>query len=417
MPLRSFCITLGTLAPLFITGLISRASAQDAPPPPAAPAGAHSVEGWVTVPSQFACDYALVDATLADGTRGCFMLDTGAPVGVLDEGIAARLGLRVKSGAAQDVGLVRFVKDFEFTLGGDRFVQDSMIVKPLASLSELIGVNLLGILGPQFFFEHSVRIDRGARTVSIRPAKEDFEVGALTPIPLELGRDGSRVTMLIRARGGPLVGGYTYVHLGFSGALQVPEKRAGQYRIAFDADAPSGRTQTMDGIERYAAADVETLAIGPFEFRAVEAAITLGGDPDQVLIGSEIWSRFETLVIDYGRRRILVEPGPRLAEPIGTGSYGLSLIAKGEALDMFVIDVQAESSGERAGLRTGDTVESVEGVPMSELKFDRAWHLIRSRGRAGESLRLTVRRAEETLEIVIPPRGTGSKEESNPGPP
>ncbi len=209
--------------------------------------------------------------------------------------------------------------------------------------------------------------------------------------------------ILVRAHGGPLTGGYAYVNLGFSGALQVPEQRSAQYRIAFHDGAARAQIQTMDGVESIATTEVEALVIGPFEFRTLQAHVTLGGNPDQVLIGSEVWSRFKILVIDYGRRRLLVESGPDFGEPIGTGSNGLSLIAKGEALDRFIVDVQAESSAERAGLRTGDALESVEGVPMSELRFDRAWHLIRSRGRAGESLRLTILRGEERVEMVIPP--------------
>lgn len=417
MPCRSFDIALGSLASLFITGLTPLALAQDGAPPPPAPAGEHANEGWVTVPSRFACDYALLDAVLTDGTTGCFLLDTGAPVGVIDTSVATQLGLPLKSGAARDLGLVRVVKDFEFTLGGDRIIQDQMIVKPLGPLSELIGVKLLGFLGQQFFFEHSVRIDRRARTVSIRTSVEDFEEGDLTPIPLSLAPDGASVMMLVRAPGGPLTGGYAYVNLGFSGALHVPEKRAGQYRITFDAGAPDGRARTMDGFERTPEARADSLGIGPFEFRALRVDISLGGDPDQVVIGSEIWSRFDTLVIDYRRRRLLVEPGARLAEPIGTGSHGLNLMAKGEALDVFAVAVQPGMSAARAGLRAGDTVESLKGVPMNELGFDRAWRLIRSSGRAGEGLRLMVRRDDEHLEIVIPPKRAASKDESKPGPP
>lgn len=418
MPLRSLRIAFGTLTPLFITALIPRVSAQDAAPPPPAPVVAQGDKGWVTVPSKFVCNCVFLDATLTDGTRGFFLLDTGCTVGVLDERVAARLGLKPQTHEARHREPLRYVEDFELTLGRGRFVQDAMVVKPLDAFRELSGENLLGILGGEFFDEHSVRIEYGTRSVSIRPAADDFEIEKLTPIPFTYGSGTVPfVTILVRARGGPLTGGYAYMDLGFTGAFQAPEKSARRYRIAFDAGAPGGRAQTMDGVERHAEAEVETLAIGPFEFRTVEALVPLGGDPDQILIGSEVWSRFETLVIDYKRLRLLVEPGHRLGEPVGSGFYGFSARAKGEALDTFVADVQAESPAERAGLRTGDVIESIEGAPMSELRIDGAFHLTRSRGRAGESLRLTMRRGEERVEIVVPPRASGSGDEPKPGPP
>jgi hypothetical protein len=90
-----------------------------------------------------------------------------------------------------------------------------------------------------------------------------------------------------------------------------------------------------------------------------------------------------------------VEPGePRRTEMVG---IGVVLIADHDALRVFKVDPDGSAFDE--GVRFGDLIDAVDGVPVTELGIDGA--MARIRGIAGTTVALTMRRDGEPLHVTV----------------
>lgn len=79
-------------------------------------------------------------------------------------------------------------------------------------------------------------------------------------------------------------------------------------------------------------------------------------------LGGEVFRRF-TLVLDYSRQRIILEPNAYLLEPVEADMSGLELMAEGEDLQTLVVnEVAADSpAAAAAGLKEEDELVAVDG--------------------------------------------------------
>ena len=81
-------------------------------------------------------------------------------------------------------------------------------------------------------------------------------------------------------------------------------------------------------------------------------------------IGFGIVSRFRT-ILDYGRRRMILEPSAKFAEPFDRASTGMALAAEGADYRTFPREAGArELSGNRGrdSRLAGDIIASINGV-------------------------------------------------------
>jgi hypothetical protein len=116
------------------------------------------------------------------------------------------------------------------------------------------------------------------------------------------------------------------------------------------------------------------------------------------LLGAEIFLRFN-LILDYSRRRVILEPNARLSEPIEEDMSGIELIAAGDDFGIFVInDVAAQSPAAEAGLKEEDVLTAIEGRPITEFRLDQIRQMLRQEGK---EYRLSVKRGEQLLQVKI----------------
>jgi C-terminal processing protease CtpA/Prc len=113
-----------------------------------------------------------------------------------------------------------------------------------------------------------------------------------------------------------------------------------------------------------------SLEIGPYSFRSPVVSLSrakagaLASAEIDGLVGSRIMGRFRILY-DYSRRRVILEPGPRLEEEFTHDMSGLRLRSRTLALRTIEVARVAEGSpAEAAGVRPGDLLLSVDGRPV-----------------------------------------------------
>jgi C-terminal processing protease CtpA/Prc len=99
------------------------------------------------------------------------------------------------------------------------------------------------------------------------------------------------------------------------------------------------------------------------------------------------------------RRRLVLEPNAHFAEPIEYDMSGIRFRAEGSDLRTFrVYQVLKESPAAEAGLRVGDVLAAIDGVPASKFSLDEVYKMLKQQER---EYKLDVRRGSETFFVKL----------------
>ena len=93
-----------------------------------------------------------------------------------------------------------------------------------------------------------------------------------------------------------------------------------------------------------------------------------------------------------------LKPNKKFKKKFKFDRSGALIIASGKALNSYiVIDVLNDSPADRAGLKEGDQLVSINGWPTNYLGLNDI--IRRLQGRVGKKIRLKIKRKEQTLKI------------------
>ena len=110
------------------------------------------------------------------------------------------------------------------------------------------------------------------------------------------------------------------------------------------------------------------------------------------IIGGEVLRRF-TVVFDYSRNQMILEPNVHFAEPYEFDLAGLMPVAEGANLDVFrVYHVIDGSPAQEAGVRTGDVISAIDGRTSADLSLEQVRRLFKQG--EGKEYRVSLLRGE-----------------------
>jgi C-terminal processing protease CtpA/Prc len=119
------------------------------------------------------------------------------------------------------------------------------------------------------------------------------------------------------------------------------------------------------------------------------------------MIGGELLARFR-LVVDYAHSRILFEPERDLRRRFEYDMSGLILFAEGPGLNVYVVRfVLPNSPAAEAGLQVGDSISTVDGKAVSQLRISTIAALL---SKTGRTHRLEVERDGHKIRMKLTPR-------------
>ena len=113
------------------------------------------------------------------------------------------------------------------------------------------------------------------------------------------------------------------------------------------------------------------------------------------LMGDQILRRFK-VIVDYSRRRMILEPTVHFAEPYEIDMSGIELVADGD--DLLIDDVDENSSAAEAGVKGGDLLVAVNGRPTSEFTLDQIRTMFMQDGKV---YLLSLKRDRKVLQIKL----------------
>jgi len=340
-----------------------------------------------------------------------FILDTGAGQSFFDLGVATAAGVRLGShfrgrGAGDGTIDGAAVENGTVALEGSGVSVPIRAALDLSRLPRREGHRMDGILGYDFISRYAVAIDYVGEELRLYDRDTFRYDGSGTSIPLTFADNHPMIDTDIRLANGDAVRGTFIVDVGSSLPLALTkpfvEKNRLRERVGTVVRRPSG-----GGVGGPATADigrVAALRLGGVELHNV--VTHLYGDSAGVFTGNPYWigniggdalRRF-TVILDYARSRIILEPRDRIDEPFETDMSGVAFIATSDGLDRIVVDyVLPGSPAAGAGLAAGDSLVAVEGAAVNEKTLIE----LRRRFRREGAVELTLKRSGETRIVKL----------------
>jgi len=303
------------------------------------------------------------------GRELTLLCDTGG-LNIVTPALARELGLTVTGelegrGGGEgkvDVGVAQIAR---VEIGDATLENQTFYVFPLDSLEAVEGRAAPGIVGYEVFRRFVTRVDYDDQRLTLHdPARFNYQ-GPGVAVPIAFDDHTPRIEAELDG-----IRGWFDVDTGSRSSLTLAAPFAKQHDLAskyharftattgWGVGGPSrsqlarARSLRFAGVEvREPVAHLSTQAAGSF------AATDLAGN-----IGGGILKRFD-LVLDYANERIFFEPNRNFDARDVFDRSGLWLNDAGQAL--LVIDVTAGGPGERAGIRAGERVRSVDGANIA----------------------------------------------------
>ncbi len=350
-----------------------------------------------------------------DGSKPlAFILDTGASTTVISDTRAKELGLKLegRTDATTQGGSIEAsrVKGVSLNISGVEFNNMTLAAIRLSGLEAGLGQRVDGILGYEIFDRFVVEIDYASKIVTFYEPQSYNYSGRGEVIPISIGDNTPFVVGKIT--GSRIVEGSFLIDTGAPGILDIASPFAAKHKLLDSVPHTILITSgaLLAGRSSGKIARAKSFQMGSFVMKTPvanfsqdaegtegnEASTEYGG-----LIGAEILRRFK-LIIDYSRKRIILEPNRNLSQRFEFDMSGVSLAADGEDFRTFKVRALVEKSpAAEAGLRVGDAITAIDGKSTAEMTLEQIRRMFRQEERRYS---LSVKRGESVLPLKIKTR-------------
>ncbi|HLK57039.1 MAG TPA: aspartyl protease family protein [Chthonomonadaceae bacterium] len=356
-------------------------------------AGATGV-GPVTVPITLHGVHIFVDITI-NGQPATFVLDTGASANVITPQAMQRLQLTPGkeltplTGGAGRAGAVPQVQISTLSVGASRMEDQTAYVIPLP---ETLPCD--GLLGTPFLENQVVTIDYEHSQLTMTPTPFFTPPAGASMLPLRM--EGNTPFLEAKADG---VKGWFRLDTGAGNGVSLFSTFVDQnhLRSKYTPSIPAVTGRSVGGLLYGDLTRLPVFSLGPFRLTNPVTELsrqtqgTFGDKHNAGNLGGEIWQRF-TVMFDYPHSRVYLTRNALYDRSFNSPRSGIALDT--EKGITSVIDVTPNSPGADAGVQVGDTVLTVDGIPVEQIQ---PWDLpALLRREPGTKVRLRLRAADKT---------------------
>lgn len=293
------------------------------------------------------------------------LLDTAAPVTIIDTAVVSRLGLHERgprSGDGRDFS--RTAERARLEVGGASTRSVDLAAADLAPFSVALKSHIDMIFGADLM-RGSLEIEPARRRLRLR--RSGLVWSEVTSLPLSRTDNGHYYYSSFRlSDGAPFT---AIIDTGFASGVQLSAAAAA---TAYPSGLPAttGAMQTWTGIAVAPLTFAPAVSLNGHLVEGVELWTEPPGaevrhlQPADGIVGMQVLSQFHMLA-DFGRGRMFLRPAGVNATPARRVTVGLQGVVRGPAYE--IIHVMKNSPAESAGWRVGDRICSVNNVPAVQI--------------------------------------------------
>ncbi|WP_284343864.1 aspartyl protease family protein [Dyella mobilis] len=328
-----------------------------------------------TVPFTSYAGLILVQISINGGKPLPFILDTGG-LNLLTPEAAHRLGLagaghQAIGGVGADTQSMQTARVKSYRVGDVVMQDQQFLIVDLPRLLTDRGARepIAGIIGYELLRRFATRIDYDRNLLTLTPVSAFRGVTSASAVPIVF--DDRTPQLVARVNGAP---GTFNLDTGDASELTVFEPFAKAHGIKPSGNTMASQARGAGGKISLTAAHVDSLSIGPFTVVRPLTAFTApakGGFASTLLagnIGHGILSRF-IVTLDYEHRQLYLQQGQHFAQESPHSRTGVGL-DRTEHDALAVATIAPGSPGHQVGLRVGDRVVALDGVPVAQMGLD-----------------------------------------------
>jgi predicted aspartyl protease len=371
--------------------------------PPHAPDDTTVANGKVTIPVEIG-NYVTIEAKINGQGPFAFLFDTGGHA-ILTPEAAKMLGLQ-SSGAGSSGGAgegrlsVQYTMVDRMDLGGVTFKDQHFLVIPLQY--GIVGRGerppLAGILGLEILERLAMRLDYRDRTITFWPRKTYRHKGDGVAVPITFSDDVPLLDAQVEGKSGDFA-----LDTGNGGSLDVQhvwaeshglagQMKRGVEMISFGAGGESRNWVSRVSDFELADHDFHHVAAGYAEDRrGAFSSRTEAGN-----IGTQVLANF-ILDFDYANSRIWFQFVPGF-DSMPFSRSGMSLYQQ-DPQTVTVVNILKSGPAEKAGLREGDVISTVDGKKATTLTSAQLSNVFRQA--PGTSVPVVYQRDGQQMRTVI----------------
>jgi hypothetical protein len=355
------------------------------------------------IPFQFVGAHLFIPVVVGCKER-LWVLDTGAGMTVISKKFAAELGLKTEgdmqgSGVGGNVG-VSFATLPAYSIKGIEFSEQKVAVIDMDALNRMVGFEMAGILGFDFWSRFVTKIDYANELVSFYDPETFKYSGDGTPLDVHIKDQVFEVSASLDGR----QSGTWLFDVGATGvSLETPYATREGYvgrKGVVGLGAGAGATFELKNVK------CDSMQLAGFtvyqprvsfipDDSSRSVADKLGG------LGNTLFRNF-VVYCDYKNERVVLEKGTKFNQPWPEDRSGLQLMVSSDWKHFEVQYVQAGTPAAKAGFKVGDVLKSINGVDVT--CFD-GLNAVRKLlcGEIGEKFELVVERtgSEMKLKLVL----------------
>jgi len=343
---------------------------------------------------------AIYVPAIVNGDSAWLMFDTGLSHTGLDHDWARSVGAT----PATDTSATAVVESLR--LGDLKLDSYRAVLYSLGGLSEASGRLLQGLLGHDVLHRFAVEIDYPTRRVRLFDATSYRYRGPGAAVPFTPDADLPLLRAKIKVRGRGAIPARLLLDTGASGLcliLTAPfVEQHGLTSVSPAIEAPIGTG--LAGELHGTIVRLQELELG--RLRVSSPTTGLGGENKGFLgrtdidgvIGNAVFEG-SRLIVDYARRRVIIEPRVAAGPLCDYDMSGLRLVARGPGLRRVMVDyVVPKSPSADVGIKAGDELLLIDGRGVAGADLSDVRRILRMEGAMRH---LTLRRDADTIRVAL----------------